>query len=54
MPRKFKLNWDKKLKYWYKKINGKKKYFGKGKSKYLDDESRKIAEQKYIDFFYQI
>ena len=50
MPRKFKLNWDKKLKYWYKKIDGKKKYFGKAKSKYLDNEGYKRAEEKYEDF----
>ena len=50
MPRKFKLNWDKKLKYWYKKIDGKKKYFGKAKSKYLDTKGYKRAEDKYEDF----
>jgi len=47
MPRKFELNWDKKLKYFYKRINGKKVYFGRATSKYLDADGYAAAVEKY-------
>ena len=50
MPRKFVLNWDKKLKYFYKRIDGKKIYFGKATSKYLDVEGYEEAVAKYNTF----
>ena len=53
MPKKFKLYWDKNNKYWFKKFDGKKVYFGKGKSKYLDKESYQKALIKYEEFLYE-
>jgi len=50
MPRKFKLYWDKNNKYWFKKFDGKKVYFGKGKSKYLDPEAYHEAVAKYEEY----
>jgi len=50
MPRKFQLYWDKHNKYWFRKFNGKKVYFGKGKSKYLDVESYNEAVAKYEEY----
>lgn len=50
MPRHFQLYWDKHLKYWFKKFDGKKVYFGKGKSKYVDKESYNEAVAKYHEY----
>jgi len=50
MPRKFKLYWDKHNKYWFKKFDGRKVYFGKGTSKYLDTAGYAAAVAKYEEF----
>jgi len=50
MPRKFQLYWDKHLKYWFKKFDGKKVYFGRGTSKYLDNASYQEALVKYEEY----
>ena len=54
MPRKFEQNWDKKLIYFYKRINGKKIYFGRAKSKYLDPEGYNAAVEKYHEHMAKI
>ena len=51
MPRRFKLNYDKTNKYWFKYIKNnekyEKKYFGHGPSKYADIKYYKAAVEKY-------
>jgi len=50
MPRKFQLYWDKHNKYWFKKFDGKKVYFGRAKSKYLDPAGYNEAVVKYQEY----
>jgi hypothetical protein len=50
MPRKFKLNWDKNLEYFYKRDStGRKICFGKAASKYREPEPPKqTVPKKYL------